>query len=80
MKEETIQLPDGTTVNGYIFEDFVAIRIKNLPKTEQPHVEKFMLGQTVPLIEGETSQDFVYLQDYINFRAMFYGGKQLFWD
>jgi hypothetical protein len=76
-KVEIMNYPDVTV---YDLGDMLVTRISDMPESIQEAMNEFVAGQTMPYVQGESPQDFIYLGDYDNFMNKHMTGKELFWD
>ena len=53
-----------------------------IPEDKRERLKKFMIGQTAPFIDTLPieEQDYIYLDDYLNFLYKEKTGKEKFWD
>lgn len=63
----------------YRYEDMLLVRISEVPHGARA-LEEFMEHQTRPYVEGQKTQDFIYLHDYDNFMHKMETGREAFWD
>ena len=64
----------------YSVDGMFLIRSGDLPDLMKKALDKFMAGQTRPLVSADGEQDFIYLHDFDNFLHKVFAGKELFWD
>lgn len=78
LEEVTVQGWESTKT--YIHGGVLVVRISEVPEHQRNALDKFIVGQTMPLVEGKSVQDFVYLHDYENFLHKHKTGREMFWD